>query len=56
MRRGEILNIKKEHIKADTLLIPITKNGHQRIIPLTMRAKYILHKSKLPFFYVCKCG
>ena len=49
MRRGEILNIKKEHIKADTLLIPITKNGHQRTIPLTERAKYILNKSKLPF-------
>ena len=49
MRRGEILNIKKEHINRDTLLIPITKNGHQRIIPLTKRAKYILHKSKLPF-------
>ena len=49
MRRGEILNIKKEHIRDDTLLIPITKNGHQRIIPLTKRAKYILHKSKLPF-------
>ena len=49
MRRGEILNIKKEHIKNQTLLIPITKNGHQRIIPLTKRAKYILDKSKLPF-------
>ena len=49
MRRGEILNIKKEHIKANTLLIPITKNGHQRVIPLTMKAKYILNNSKLPF-------
>ncbi len=49
MRRGEILNIKKEHIKNQTLLIPITKNGHQRIIPLTERAQYILLKSELPF-------
>jgi site-specific recombinase XerD len=29
MRRGEILNIKKEHIKNQTLLIAITKNGHR---------------------------
>ena len=38
MRRGEILNIKHEHIKGQTLLIPITKNGHRRTIPLTKRA------------------
>jgi len=49
MRRGEILNIKKEHIKNQTLLIPITKNGHQRIIPLTRRALYILENTELPF-------
>ena len=49
MRRGEILNIKKEHIKNRTLLIPITKNGHKRIIPLTNRAFYILNNNNLPF-------
>ena len=49
MRRGEILNIKKEHIKSQTLLIPITKNSHQRIIPLTKRALYILNNTELPF-------
>ena len=49
MRRGEILNIKKEHIKSQTLLIPITKNGHQRTIPLTKRALYILQNTELPF-------
>ena len=51
MRRGEILNIKKEHIKIQTLLIPQTKNGHPRTIPLTKRALYILNNTKLPFPY-----
>ena len=49
MRRGEILNIKPEHIKGQTLFIPITKNGHPRTIPLTKRALYILENSQLPF-------
>jgi len=49
MRRGEILNIKQEHIKGQTLLIPETKNGHPRTIPLTKRALYILENSQLPF-------
>ena len=51
MRRGEILNIKKEHIKGQTLLIPQTKNGHPRTIPLTKRALYILNNTELPFPY-----
>ena len=49
MRRGEILNIKPEHIKGQTLLIPETKNGHPRTIPLTKRALYILENTQLPF-------
>ena len=49
MRRGEILNIKVEDIKEQTLLIPQTKNGHPRIIPLTKRAIYILNNAELPF-------
>ena len=49
MRRGEILNIKPEHIKGQTLLIPETKNGHARTIPLTKRALYILENTQLPF-------
>ena len=49
MRRGEILNIKREHIKGQTLLIPRTKNGHPRTIPLTKRALCILNNSELPF-------
>ena len=51
MRRGEILNIKTEHIKERTLLIPQTKNGHPRTIPLTRRALNILENSNLPFAY-----
>jgi len=51
MRRGEILNIKEEHIKGQTLLIPQTKNGHPRTIPLTKRALYILNNTELPFPY-----
>ena len=51
MRRGEILNIKAEHIKGQTLLIPETKNGHPRTIPLTKRALYILENAQLPFPY-----
>ena len=49
MRRGEILNVKPEHIKGQTLLIPITKNGDERTIPLTKRALYILENTQLPF-------
>ena len=49
MRRSEILNIKPEHIKGQTLLIPETKNGHPRTIPLTKRALYILENTQLPF-------
>ena len=51
MRRGEILNINQEHIKGQTLLIPQTKNGHPRTIPLTKRALYILNNTELPFPY-----
>ena len=51
MRRGEILNIEQENIKGQTLLIPQTKNGHPRTIPLTKRALYILNNTELPFPY-----
>ena len=51
MRSGEILNIKQEHIKGQTLLIPQTKNGYPRTIPLTKRAFYILNNTSLPFPY-----
>ena len=51
MRRGEILNIKSEHINGQTLLIPQTKNGYPRTIPLTNKALSILINTKLPFEY-----
>ena len=51
MRRGEILNIKQEHIRGQTLLIPQTKNGNSRTIPLTKRAIYILSNTELPLAY-----
>ena len=49
MRRGEILKIKSEDIKGQTLLIPETKNGYSRTIPLSNRALYILKSTDLPF-------
>ena len=33
------------------MLIPQTKNGHPRTIPLTKRALYILNNTELPFPY-----
>jgi integrase len=42
MRRGEICNIKPEHIRRNTLLIPETKTGKPRTIPLSVRAREIL--------------
>jgi integrase len=46
MRRGEILAIRNEHvdIKGCALLIPDTKNGYARTIPLTRRATAILRQ------------
>ncbi len=44
MRRGEMLRIEWPDInfQAKTLHIPITKNGHSRVIPLTSKAVQIL--------------
>jgi integrase len=46
MRRGEILAIRKSHIDFERrmLLIPVTKNGHSRHIPLTREACLILRE------------
>lgn len=50
MRRGELLVMKWEHIdfESRTILIPVTKNGHSRIIPLTGEAIRILNKIQDP--------
>jgi integrase len=44
MRRGEILAIEASHVSLEkrTLLIPVTKNGHARTIPLTQDAILVL--------------
>lgn len=46
MRRGELLAMKWEHVNFEsrTLLIPVTKNGHSRIIPMTSEAIKILNE------------
>jgi integrase len=40
MRLGELLRIEPQHVRFDmrTLLVPITKNGHPRTIPLSSEA------------------
>jgi integrase len=44
MRRGEILSLQWEHVDraASALLIPHTKNGHSRMLPLTRAAAAVL--------------
>jgi integrase len=46
MRRGEILAIESNHVSLDKrcLLIPVTKNGHARTIPLTADAIRVLEE------------
>jgi len=41
-RSGEAIRIKPEHIVGSTALLPQTKNGHARTIPLSPRALEIL--------------
>ena len=46
MRRGEILHIQQRHVDRErrTLLIPETKNGHSRTIPLSQEALALLQQ------------
>ena len=48
MRQSEILNIHPEHIKGQTLFIPVAKTK-PRLIPLTKKALSVLKNAKLPF-------
>tara|TARA_Y100000031_G_scaffold141171_1_gene169445 strand:+ start:104 stop:1105 length:1002 start_codon:yes stop_codon:yes gene_type:complete len=48
MRQSEILNIHPEHLKGDTLFIPVAKT-RPRTIPLTKTALEILKSYTLPF-------
>ena len=47
MRRSEILNMKWEHIGIDNqrILLPLTKNGSSRWVPLTKKAMDILDQA-----------
>ena len=49
MRKSEILNVRKNHLDIQTLIIPETKNGHQRKIPLSHKAWTIFKEVSLPF-------
>ena len=44
MRRGEILGLRWEHIDLDsrTALLPLTKNGTSRVVPLSLAAMSVL--------------
>ncbi len=46
MRRGEILRMEWSHVEwtAELLIIPTTKNGHPRTIPLTSAALAVLRR------------
>ena len=44
MRRGELANIRREHINFDEgyIYVPVTKNGRPRNVPLSPWAKFVL--------------
>jgi len=48
MRQGEILRVQREHIRDNTLFIPIAKTK-PRTIPLTLKAMSLLNNAELPF-------
>ena len=55
MRRTEIVNIRTQHIKENTLHIPVTKTGKPRTIPISDKTKAIIleqaGKGSRPFSY-----
>ena len=48
MRQGEILRVQREHIRDNTLFIPVAKTK-SRTIPLTLKAISLLNNTELPF-------
>jgi integrase len=42
MRRGELLTLRREHIKGKHALLEDTKNGSRRLVPLSTRARALL--------------
>ena len=43
MRRGELVNARREHVRGNTLLIPVNKTQRPRTIPLSQKALEIVH-------------
>lgn len=42
MRAGEVVGIKANHISTKTVLLPVTKNGTERRVPLSQKARNLL--------------
>jgi integrase len=42
MRRGELLTLRREHIRGKHALLEDTKNGSRRLVPLSTRARALL--------------
>ena len=49
MRSGEIIRIKRSDISGNTLLVPESKNGKPRVVPLSKAAVELLERCSLPF-------
>lgn len=45
LRAGEIVGIRAQHITDKALFLPTTKNGDQRIVPLSTKARNLIPKS-----------
>ncbi|MFK3971049.1 tyrosine-type recombinase/integrase [Pseudomonas sp. NPDC087358] len=42
MRRGELIQLRREHIRGKHALLEDTKNGSRRLVPLSIRARELL--------------
>ncbi|RMV53212.1 Integrase protein [Pseudomonas amygdali pv. lachrymans] len=42
MRRGELMTLRREHIRGKHVLLEDTKNGSRRLVPLSIRARALL--------------
>ena len=52
MRQGEILAMRREHIKDGFIFLPMTKNGESRNVPLSKEAKRLLDLIPLDQDYI----
>jgi integrase len=46
MRAGEICGIHREHVYDDRVVLPLTKNGTRREVPLSKKAKNVLGRAQ----------